>query len=160
MNVAEAHELALMHIEFAHELGEATSRQGEFWVSVSYGILVLAFVAPHALNRLTTSLVLTLYILFSISIVTNISFDLETAAGTMKDAERLINDNGIKLATFDEKSRPKTDTDFRLIQTIGALHMPGLFCATIGYVCFASFIGWRKQRQNGDAQPEGSTKTE
>ena len=160
MNVAEAHELALMHIEFGHELGEAFNRQSEFWVSVSYGILVLAFVAPHALNRLTTPLVLALYILFSISIATNALFDLETSRASMKDAERLLNDNGINLATFDEKSSPQDDTEFRLIQAIGALHVPGLFCATLGYVCFASFTGSRKQRQNGDAQPEGSTKTE
>ena len=160
MNVAEAHELALMHMEFAHELGEATNRQIEFWISVSYGILVLAFVAPHALNRLTTPLVLTLYILFSMSFASNVSFDLETAVASMKDAEQLMNSNDVKLATFDEKFRPQTETEFRLTTRIGALHLPGLFCATIGYVCFAGFIGGRKQRQNGDAQPEGSTQTE
>jgi hypothetical protein len=157
MNVAEVHELALMHIEFGHDLGEAVNRQVEFWISVSYGILVLAFVAPHALNRLTTPLVLTLYILFSMSSVSNIQFDLKTAEASLEDAEQLINSKDIKLNTLDEKSRPQT---FRLNQRIGALHVPGLFFATIGYVCFASFIGWRKQRQNGDTQPEGSTEAE
>ena len=160
MNIAEAHELALNHIEFAHELGEAFNRQSEFWVSVSYGVLVLAFVAPHALNRVTTPLILTLYILFTVSIITNASFDLATARASMKDAESLIEANGIKLTSFEEKSRPQNDTGFKIIQGIGELHVPGLFFATVGYVCYASLVQRRRRRQSSDGHQESNYKTE
>ena len=105
MTQAEAHELALMHVQFAHELGESALRQGEFWVSVSYGLLVLTFVAPHALNKVTTPLVLTLYILYTAFITTNSYFDLDAAEASRADAGRLVSEHQLNLNVLEEKNR-------------------------------------------------------
>ena len=145
MTTAEAHELALMHIQFGHELGESVTSQVEFWVSVSYAVLVLAFLAPHVLNKVTTPLVLFLYVTCTVSYGSNMLFDLDTAKASMSDAETLLVANRIELSTFDEKIRAQRDSSLTTTQEIGRLHLPGLFFATIGYVCFASYSNWRKR---------------
>ncbi|MDP5071755.1 MAG: hypothetical protein NWQ45_12740 [Congregibacter sp.] len=74
MTAAEAHELALMHLQFGHSLGEAIMSTLQFWVSVSYGVLILAFIAPQALNRVTTPLILTLYVVFSVTQINDVGY--------------------------------------------------------------------------------------
>ena len=143
MTKAEAHELALAHIQLAHELGEAVNAQSEFLISVSYALLVLAFIAPHVLNRVTTPLILGLYMTYMIAAGSNMVFDLEISRASMLDAETLLAEHEIQLATFDEKIRAQRDTELTTTQEIGRLHMPGLFMATIGYVCFVSYRNWR-----------------
>ena len=145
MTAAEVHELAFLHIQFAHQLGESVNNQTEFWVSVSYAVLVLAFIAPHVLNKVTTPLILCLYITYTVAIGSNLLFDLDTSKASMMDAEKLLVDNGIELATFDEKIRAQRDANLTTTQEIGRLHVPGLFLATVGYVCFASYSTWRKR---------------
>ena len=141
MTQAEAHELALMHVQFAHELGESALRQGEFWVSVSYGLLVLTFVAPHALNKVTTPLVLTLYILYTAFITTNSYFDLDAVEASRADAGRLVSEHQLNLNVLEEKNREQGDLALPL--ALGSLHAPGLFFATLGYVGFVSYKNWR-----------------
>ena len=142
MTEAEAHELALMHVQFGHDLGEAALRQGEFWVSVSYGLLVLAFVAPHTLNKVTTPLVLALYILYTSFASTNAYFDLSAADASRADASRLLAEHELRLDVLDEKNREEGELTLPL--AVGGLHAPGLFIATLGYVCFVSYRNWRK----------------
>ena len=148
MTKSEAHELALMHVQFGHDLGEAALRQGEFWISVSYGLLVLAFVAPHALNKVTTPLVLTLYILYSSFITTNSYFDLSAAEASRADADRLVAEFNLNLKVLEEKNREKGDLNLPL--ALGSLHAPGLFLGTVGYVCFVSYRNCRKGRRAKD----------
>ena len=138
--------MALMHVQFGHDLGEAALRQSEFWVSVSYGLLVLAFVAPHTLNKVTTPLVLALYVLYTTFASTNVYFDLKAADASRADASRLLAEHELRLDLLDEKNRE--DDALTLPLAIGGLHAPGLFIATLGYVCYVSYRNWRKAMQS------------
>ncbi|MEP6390332.1 MAG: hypothetical protein ABJ056_10460 [Halioglobus sp.] len=143
MTKAEAYELALMQVELSHELGEAASRSAEFWTSASYILLVIAFIAPKALNKATTPIILTLYILMTLSFVTNAEYDQDTANAAMRDAEALVVDHELSLQVVSEKKRFTDDPELNLRQSIAGWSGPGIFLATIGYVCFVSYRNWR-----------------
>ena len=139
MTEAEAYELALQHVIFAHELGEATISQGQFWAGVSYAILAIAFVAPHVLNRYTTPILLVLYMLFSLNISTNTEFDYTTSVASMKDAENLIEKYNLELTVFDEKNRHNVDADLGFRHAISIKYADGLFWGTLIIVCVQAF---------------------
>jgi len=105
---------------------------------------VLAFVAPQALNKVTTPLVLVLYILYSSFITTNSYFDLGTADASREDAAQLVSEFNLNLNVLEEKKR--REGELALPLTLGSLHAPGLFFAVVGYVCFVSYKNRRKAK--------------
>ena len=146
MTQAEAYELALMQVQLSHELGEAANRTSEFWMSVTYLLLAIAVIAPQTLNKVTTPLLLTLYILYTLSITTSIEYDQDTANAAMRDAETLVIRHELSLQVVQEKKRLTDDPELSLRQTIASWYGLGLFCVTIGYVCFVSYRNWRMER--------------
>ena len=146
MTTAEAYELALMQVQLSHELGEAANRAGEFWMSVTYLLLAIAVIAPQTLNKVTTPLLLTLYILYTLNFGTNAEYDQDTANAAMRDAEVLVVKHELSLQVVHEKKRITDDPELNLRQSIAGWHGPGMFYATIGYVCFVSYRNWRTGR--------------
>ena len=146
MTQAEAYELALMQVQLSHELGEAANRTSEFWMSVTYLLLAIAVIAPQVLSKVTTPLLLAFYILMTLNCATNAEYDQDTADAAMRDAEALVVDHGLSLQVVSEKKRFTDDPELNLRQSIAGWHGPGMFYATIGYVCFVSYRNWRTGR--------------
>lgn len=146
MTQAEAYELALMQVEFSHELGEAVAGASGFWMSVSYVLLAIAVLVPQALNKVTTPLILTLYILFTLSAASNSVYDQDTANAAMRDAEALVVKHELSLQVFQEKKRFTDDPELSFRQFIGVSFFLGLFLVTIGYLCFVNYRNWRNGR--------------
>lgn len=134
MTEYEAYELSMQYVSFAHELGEATNRQTEFWSGVSFALLAITFVSPKSLTRTVTVFILTLYLLFSVSSGVNMGFDIETARSSMRDAENVLSQHNLSSMTLEEKTRASTDNKLSIMRGLSALYMPGLFFGTIGYV--------------------------
>ncbi len=142
MTEAEAYELALMQLALAHEIGESVFRTAEFWMSVSYVLLALSFVAPQMLNKITTPIILALYILFTLAMFNRGEYDLNTSVGAIRDAESLISKHELSLVVFDQKIRLGPDKPLPFRRAIAFGFAPGLFLVTIGYIFFVGRKNW------------------
>ena len=131
MTEYESYELAISLIEFRHNLGESFLSQIQFWAGVSYAILAITFLAPERLTIGATALLVTLYIAFSASTITNSLVDLETAIASTVDAKEILKNNGLSLEVVQRKRR-EVSWESALV----VIYVLGLLLGTIGYILF------------------------
>jgi hypothetical protein len=145
----EASELALHLVEFTHELGEAIQVRIEFWSAISYGLIVLAYLAPDRLKIGVCTFLLTLYVLFSLNMLQVIGHDVDTVAASHRDALELSEQYGLNLESVLTKAEASSDEERRFSRMITFLYVPGLFVATIAFLGFTSFDQWRSRKGVG-----------
>jgi hypothetical protein len=148
MTEAEAYEVALQYMTFAHDLGEAAHDRIQFWIGTSYVLLIAAYAAPHRLNLGITTLLMALYITFSLFTYTIIRFDSETAYAAMRDAVAVMQNNSIQIESVSEKMRAQTDEQLRHLEDLSMLFAPGLFLGVMGFVVFVTLKNWKNRKAN------------
>ena len=148
MTEAEAYEVALQYMTFAHDLGEAAHDRIQFWIGTSYVLLIAAYAAPHRMNLGITILLMALYITFSLFTYTIIQFDSETAYAAMRDAVAVMENNRIQIESVSDKMRAQTDVQFRNLEDLSMLFAPGLFLGAMGFVTFVTFKNWKNKKAN------------
>lgn len=150
MTEYEAAEIVLELVGFTHELGEAMQARIEFWSAISYGLIVLAYVAPDRLRIGVSTFLLLLYIMFSMNMLQTIGLDIETVEAAHHDALYLSDEHGLNLesvrmkAGFFENEGKKTSRIFT------SLYVPGLFIGTIFFFGATSIKQWRLKKSAGD----------
>jgi len=148
MTEAEAYEVALQYMTFAHDLGEAAHDRIQFWIGTSYVLLIAAYAAPHRLNLGITTLLMALYITFSLFTYTIIWFDSETVYAAMRDAVAVMQNNSIQIESVSEKMRAQTDEQLRHLEDLSMLFAPGLFLGVMGFVVFVTLKNWKNRKAN------------
>ena len=61
----EAYQIVIELLAQAHEYGEANSDKMELWISISSGLIVMAYFAPERLKLGISTMILLVYIAFS-----------------------------------------------------------------------------------------------
>ena len=132
----------------AHELGEAIWSRIELWTGISFGTIVLAYIAPNRLTPLTTVLILLLYIGFSVSVVSNIESDRRRSREYIQDALAIAEAHSIETVAVRE-IRHRMEAGPSVLDQAAFLYIPGLLLGTIGYLCWTSYT--HHMRREDDA---------
>jgi hypothetical protein len=133
-------------VEFTHELGEAIQVRIEFWSAISYGLIVLAYLAPERLKISVCSFLLALYILFSLNMLQVIGHDMDTVAASHRDALRIYEQYSLNMESVLTKATASTDEEMIYARAITMLYVPGLFIATIAFVGFTAIRQWKSSK--------------
>ena len=145
MTEAEAFELALQYMVYAHDLGEANHDRIQFWIGTSYVLLLAAYAAPQRMTIGVSILLLVLYVTFTTFTLTVLGFDTDTAGASMRDSLRIMEAGNVEIESVVEKMRAQTDEELKNREAISALFAPGLFLGVVGFVSFVTFKNWRNR---------------
>jgi hypothetical protein len=131
----------------SHGYGESIASKVEFWIGVSSGLIVMAYFAPDRLKPGITSLVLLLYVTFSVFTATNMQDDGALGAAAVQDAIILETECGIQSKVLAHRL---DDSQAGRGSTIaGMVTFLGLFLGTIGYVVSTAW-NTRREDSSGD----------
>jgi hypothetical protein len=144
----QAIDVVLQLLSFSHVLGESILSRIEFWSGISYGLIVIAYLAPARLTLSVTIFLLVLYGLFTFSVLHNINFDMETSRAALNDVLRLVEEHNLNLEAALHKAQAPTSEEFKMARGITNLYLPGLFLGTIGFVGGTCFV----QRKAGKSK--------
>jgi phosphatidylglycerophosphate synthase len=107
----------------------------QFWVSVSFGLIVVAHMAPDKLNNVLVSIILLLYTCISIFIGALIVADGNILQAVYADAAKLVDTGGASSATIAALSNYQGNEQFGGFFVMMAL--PLTFISTIGYFIYS-----------------------
>ncbi len=131
----EAYNLLLeLHI-YAGELGESIWSRIEFWSGISFGTIALAYLAPNRLTPPITTLIVSLYILFSFSLFSNVQSDLEKITVLVADFTKIAEQYDIEAEIVAQSGVGPPS----LADSISILYIPGLLFSTIGFLILTAY---------------------
>ncbi len=143
----DAYQLVVNLLTQAHYFGESIAVKIEFWISISSGLIVMAYLAPNRLKPGIASLVLAIYIAFSLYIFANIEADMDLVAAALADAAKVA-------AQFKIESK---ELQYRLefggagSNLAATFFMVGLFLGTCWFVSFTAYQTHKKDRNSEQA---------
>ena len=150
MTEYEAYDIAINLVRFSHELGESILQQIQFWAGVSYALLAITLIAADKLTTGISTLLLVLYVAFSIDSVANVLLDLQVAKASLSDANTMLEANSLFLEAVDEKYSHLTDNEFKSIRRVAMYYAPGLFIGTLGYLVFSTLREDKRRKESRD----------
>ena len=150
MTEYEAYDIAINLVRFSHELGESILQQIQFWAGVSYALLAITLIAADKLTIGISTLLLVLYVAFSIDSVANVLLDLQVAKASLSDANTMLEANSLFLEAVDEKYSHLTDNEFKSIRRVAMYYAPGLFIGTLGYLVFSTLREDKRRKESRD----------
>jgi hypothetical protein len=108
----------------------------QWWVSVSFGLIAVAYFAGHKLNYLLIAVILSLYVAFSVWIYGLVEYQELLVGGFLSDLRVLMESGEI-----DSNGASAYRTGFRNAywETFGAIAKIGTFICVIGYVGATAF---------------------
>lgn len=127
---AEAYQAIVDLLGQAHNFGESISDKMELWISISSGLIVMAYFAPDRLTPGIAAFVLSLYIAFSVFVFSNIAADADLSRAAIDDASRVAAEFRIESSEL----RYRLERGGRGSNQAAMLFLVGLFFGTIWYV--------------------------
>ncbi len=138
-----AYELILELLSQSHTYGESAADKIELWISASFALIAMAYLAPDRLSLGTTALVSGIYVAFSAWLFTNISADLELSQVGLADARALAEEYAIESQHLTYRLT-EGDTGSRIF---GLISQIGLFLGTLGYIGFTARQTFKNRQQ-------------
>ena len=92
------------YMSFAHDYGEAANSALDRWIGASFAMILLGYFAPERLKVGVTSMIVSLYTLYSFFIMSNAGSDNNRASAVARDALDLATANQLEMniiAQFD-----------------------------------------------------------
>lgn len=142
----EAYGVVVDLLSQAHDYGESIAAKLELWISISSGLIVMAYFAPDRMKPGVVSLILVAYVLFSAFMYTNIQDDIGLNKAALRDAKTMAALSDIESATLEYRLNDAQSGSGST--TSGGLFMLVLFLGTAGYVASAAYETFRKGRIN------------
>ncbi len=138
----EAYAVVVDLLSQIHAYGESASAKLELWISISSGLIVMAYFAPDRMKPGVVSLLLVAYALFLVFIITNARDDMGLMRAALQDAKTIVESSEIKSATLEYRL---DDAQSGSGSTSAAgLFVLALFLGTNGYVAFTAYQTSRK----------------
>jgi len=85
----DAYELVLDLLAQSHAYGESIADKIELWIGTSFGLIVMAYFAPDRLKLGIASLVVAIYVAFTVWVFSNIGADVDLSDAALNDARAL-----------------------------------------------------------------------
>ncbi len=140
---AEAYAIVVDLLAQVHGYGESVASKLELWISISSGLIIMAYFAPDRLKIGVAALVLIAYVAFTVFIVTNIGADGDLGDAAMRDARLIVEEFELQSHTLDQRLG---DEDSGHGSTLAAsVFFLTLFIGTIGYVVHTAYLTFRKK---------------
>ncbi len=140
----EAYAVVVDLLSQAHAYGESAAAKLELWISISSGLIVMAYFAPDRMKPGVVTLILVAYSLFLAFIVTNIADDMGLSKAALHDAKTIAVRSEIKSATLEYRLEDAQSGSGST--TSGGLFVLALFLGTSGYVAFTAYQTSRKDK--------------
>ena len=131
----EAYQLVVALLGQVHDFGESISDKMELWISISSGLIVMAYFAPDRLKPGIATYVVALYIAFSVFIFSNIAADASLSRAAIADASRIASE--LQIQSSELKYR--LDEGGSGSSLAALMFMAGLFFGTIWYVSYTAY---------------------
>ncbi len=133
----EAYAVVVDLLSQVHAYGESAAAKLELLISISSGLIVMAYFAPDRMKPSVVSFILVAYALFLVFMVTNVRDDMGLSRASLQDAKTIVERSEISSATLDYRLN-----DAQLGR--GSTGASGLFVlalsmGTIGYVVFTAY---------------------
>lgn len=141
MNEAQATSLVIEYLALVHTYGEAIWGRVDLWIGASFGMILLGYFAPERLKPAITTLILSLYILFSVSLYNNLTTDTVMADAVMQDALELAQTHGLDLNTLAAINNASGYTNHTMV-----MFLAGLFIGTLGFLLSVCVMNIRTQK--------------
>ncbi len=143
----EAYSVVVDLLNQVHGYGESVASKLELWISISSGLIVMAYFAPDRLKIGVTTLVLFAYIAFTTFIITNIGADGALSDAALRDAKLIAEQFDLQANSLDQRlgdaeSGRGSTWAFSIFFLI-------LFIGTIGYVAYTAYVTFRNSRSEG-----------
>jgi hypothetical protein len=140
----EAYAVVVDLLSQIHAYGESAAAKLELWISISSGLIVMAYFAPDRMKPGVVSLILVTYSLFLVFMWTNIGDDMGLSRAALQDAKTIMARSEIKSATLEYRL---SDAQSGSGSTrSGGLFVLALFLGTSGYVAFTAYQTSRRGR--------------
>ena len=95
MDKLEVGRTIIDYLEIGHAYGESVSDAFDRWISASFAVILRGYFAPERLRLGVTSLIVTLYSLYTILFLTNARRDMSLASGVIQDGVELALIHGL-----------------------------------------------------------------
>jgi hypothetical protein len=138
----EAYAVVVDLLSQVHAYGESVAGKLELWISISSGLIVMAYFAPDRMKPGVVSLILVAYSLFSAFIVTNIGDDMGLRRAALEDAKRIVALSEVKSATLEYRLNDAQSGSGST--SSGGLFVLALFLGTNGYVARTAYQTHRR----------------
>jgi len=125
-------ELVFQYSEILDRIWNVT----QFWSSVSFGLIVLAYLAAHRLNRLLLISVTTVYTVYTYWIGTVLARNTGWQSSIGRDLENLAS-NGEVLSIYATDIVELTITPPFSLAILSPLMLLGVYIVSIGYLFYA-----------------------
>ncbi|MEZ5572256.1 MAG: hypothetical protein R3E64_09545 [Halioglobus sp.] len=108
----------------------------QWWASVSFGLIMVAYFAAERLSALILGTVLALYLIYSGWVYMLLVYNIDIASGLMADLSSLNSVGELK----SQGARNALENPFVTYGTwLGNIALPSTFFACIGYLLYAYF---------------------
>lgn len=133
----EAYAVVVDLLSQVHAYGESVAAKLELLISVSSGLIVMAYFAPERMKPVVVSLILVTYALFIAFMLTNMRDDVGLRNAALHDAKTIVELSEIKSATLEYRL---TDAQSGGGSTSSARwFVYALIVGTSGYVVFTAY---------------------
>lgn len=106
----------------------------QWWASVSFGLIMIAYFAADKLSALLLGVVIGLYLIYSCWVYMLLIYNIDIATGLLADLNSLREAGELKT----EGARAALDNPFVRYGTwLGNIALPSTFFACIGYLLYA-----------------------
>ena len=108
----------------------------QWWASVSFGIIMVAYFAAEKLSALLLGIILVLYLIYSGWVYMLLAYNIDIAYGLLADLNILSNAGELQ----SQGARNALENQFvRYGTSLGNVALPLTFFACIGYLLYAFF---------------------
>lgn len=122
-----------------HEYGESVHGRLDMWISVSFAVIAITYIAPERLTPLIATLIVVLYSAFTVHTFTVVLADMNIAAATLETAKDFAALNGIENKSLEARVEAEKQSGM----LISSVFMIGLLVGTIGYVLYIALQNYR-----------------
>lgn len=138
----DAYELILDLLSQSHDYGESIADKIELWIGTSFGLVVMAYFAPDRLKLGIASVVVAIYVAFTVWVFSNIGADIELSEAALNDAKALAQRYQIHSQALDYRLADGGHGSGVAV----IVFIVGLFTATIGYVGYTARETFKRGR--------------
>jgi len=139
----DAYQIVVDLLSQSHAYGEAIAGKMELWISVSFGLIVMAYFAPNRLMPGIACLVLLIYVAFSVFSITNIYADIQMGKAAIDDAAMLLTTYELESKQIETRLEDNATGSGVAI----FIFLAGLFLGTIGYVSHTAYTTYKGRRE-------------
>ena len=142
----EAYSVVVDLLGQAHAYGESISAKMELWISISSGLIIMAYFAPDRLNKLIAGIVLLAYATFTAFVMTNSAEDARLGDLVLADALRIVEAHNLHSDALAHRFNDATRGRGSLFS--GATFLGVLFLGTFGYVLYTAYQTHLQRRRD------------